>query len=152
MRQALFVVLAAALLQDGHRAAVQIWKASDIEQRGRVLATKLDDMKVASETVSTVGNRTFMVAHREGSGLAELHESQADIIMISSGRVTMIYGGEVVDGKTTAKGEVRGASIRGGTSVALGAGDVLHIPAKTPHQMKLDASAKVTYFVVKVVE
>ena len=146
------MTLFAALLQTGGRPDVQVWKASDIQQRGRVLATKLDDIKLASETIATVGNRTFMVAHREGSGVAELHETQADIIMISSGRVTMVYGGEVVDPKTTAKGEVRGPSIRGGTSVVLGPGDVLHIPAKTPHQMKLDAKATVTYFVAKVVE
>ena len=148
----LVFTLVAALLQDGSRAEVQIWKASDIQARGRALATKLDDIKLASETVSTVGNRTFMVAHREGSGVAEWHETQADIIMISSGRVTMEYGGEIVDGKVTAKGEMRGPSIRGGTSVLLGPGDVLHIPAKTPHRMKLDAKATVTYFVAKVVE
>ena len=60
--------------------------------------------------------------------------------------------GTIVDGKTTAPGEMRGASIRGGTDVKLGPGDVLHIPAKVPHQMQLAAGAQVTYFVTKVVE
>jgi hypothetical protein len=36
--------------------------------------------------------------------------------------------------------------------VKLGVGDVLHIPAKVAHQMKLDAGKHVTYFVTKVVE
>ena len=72
--------------------------------------------------------------------------------MIESGAVTMIYGGELVDGKSTAPGEIRGASIKGGTEAVLGPGDVLHIPAKTPHMMKLAPGKTVTYFVVKVVE
>ena len=72
-------------------------------------------------------------------------------MFISEGQVTMVYGGTVVDGKTTAPGQTRGSGIKGGTEVKLGPGDVLHIPAKVPHQMKLAPGAKVTYFVAKVV-
>jgi mannose-6-phosphate isomerase-like protein (cupin superfamily) len=133
-------------------ARVEVWRFDDLQSRARVLATKLDETKAASETVGVAGNRTFIVAHRQGSGLAEQHEAQADIMMITSGQATMVYGGEIVDGKTTAAGEVRGTSIRGGTSVRLGPGDVLHIPAKTPHQMQLETGSAVTYFVTKVVE
>ena len=140
------------LLQGGSTPAPQVWKASEIQERGRALAKKLDAHKVASETIATVGNRSFMVAHREGSGQVEWHEKQADIIFISSGQVTMVYGGTVIDGQTTAPGEIRGSGVRGGTEVTLGPGDVLHIPAKTPHQMKLAAGAQVTYFVTKVTE
>ncbi len=136
----------------GDPAGFHVWKSSDIAAKGVQLAAKLDANKVASETIDTVGNRTFMVAHREGSGQAEWHEKQADIIMIQSGAVTMVYGGEVVEGKTTTPGEIRGASIKGGTEVLLGPGDVLHIPAKVPHLMKLARGKKVTYFVAKVVE
>ena len=57
-----------------------------------------------------------------------------------------------VDSKTTAPGEMRGPSIRGGTEAKLSAGDVLHIPAKVAHQMILAPGAQVTYFVTKVVE
>jgi mannose-6-phosphate isomerase-like protein (cupin superfamily) len=145
------VVLAGVLAQSAP-APVKIWKATDIEGKGAELARKLDAQKVASEVISTEGNRTFMVAHREGSGLAELHDKQADVMFISRGDVTMVYGGTIVDGKTTAPGETRGAAIKGGTEVKLGPGDVLHIPAKVAHQMKLAPGAKVTYFVTKVVE
>jgi len=138
--------------QGSSSSATHVWKASEIEAKGRALSKKLDAGKVASETIATVGNRSFMVAHREGSGQAEVHEKQADVMFISSGQVTMVYGGTVVDGKTTAAGEIRGTGISGGTEVALGAGDVLHIPAGVPHQMKLAAGAQVTYFVTKVVE
>jgi mannose-6-phosphate isomerase-like protein (cupin superfamily) len=68
------------------------------------------------------------------------------------GEVTMVHGGTVVDGKTSAPGETRGSGITGGTEVRLGPGDVLHIPAKVAHQMKLAPGARVTYFVAKVAE
>jgi mannose-6-phosphate isomerase-like protein (cupin superfamily) len=141
-----------ALLAQSAPGQVRVWKASEIKEKGQALAKKLDAQKVASEIIATDGNRTFMVAHREGSGLAEWHEKQADVMMISVGDVTMVYGGTIVDEKTTAPGEKRGPSIKGGTEVKLGPGDVLHIPAQVPHQMKLDPGKQVTYFVTKVVQ
>ena len=47
---------------------------------------------------------------------------------------------------------MRGASVKGGTRQELKAGDVVHIPAGTPHQMLVAAGNTVTYFVVKVQE
>lgn len=141
-----------AVVAQAAPGTVRVWKAAELTDRGKALAQKLDAQKVASEIIATDGNRTFMVAHREGSGLAEWHEKQADIMMISVGAVTMVYGGSIVDGKTTAPGEIRGGSIKGGTEVKLGPGDVLHIPAQVPHQMKLDPGTEVTYFVAKVVQ
>src|SRR5829696_2297124 len=145
-------VILTGVLAQSVPAQVRVWKSGDIDSRGAALAKKLDAQKVASETIATEGNRTFMVAHREGSGIAEWHEKQADVMFISSGNVTMRYGGTITDAKTTAPGEMRGPSIEGATEARLGPGDVLHIPAKVPHQMILAPGAKVTYFVTKVVE
>ena len=146
------IALATVVAQAGSPGTVRVWKSTDIDSKGAALAKKLDAQKVASEVIATDGNRTFMVAHREGPGLAEVHDTQADVIVISKGEITMVYGGTVVDGKTTAPGETRGPAIKGGTEVKLGPGDILHIPAKVPHQMKLDPGKQVTYFVTKVVQ
>ncbi|HEX9368668.1 MAG TPA: hypothetical protein VF921_18700 [Vicinamibacterales bacterium] len=148
-----FTILALAVfaVQSG-AGGVRVWRTTDIAAKGAELTKRLDAQKVASEVIATEGNRTFMIAHREGSGLAEWHEKQADVMFISAGHVTMVYGGTIVDAKTTAPGEMRGASIQGGTEAKLGPGDVLHIPAKVPHQMLLAPGTKVTYFVTKVVE
>jgi mannose-6-phosphate isomerase-like protein (cupin superfamily) len=148
----LIPLMGALVMQGSGPGGVQVWKATEIHAKGATLAKKLDANKVASEVISTDGNRTFMVAHREASGLAEVHDTQADIMFITEGQITMVYGGTVVDGKTTAPGETRGSGITGGTEVQLGPGDVLTIPAKIPHQMKLAPGAKVTYFVAKVVQ
>jgi uncharacterized RmlC-like cupin family protein len=152
MRIAVAVVVALGFAAQGGSTGVHLWKAADIDAKGKTLAQKLDAQKVASEVIATEGNRKFMVAHREGSGLAEWHEKEADVMYISAGAVTMVYGGTIVDEKTTAAGEKRGSSIKGGTEAKLGTGDVLHIPAKVPHQMILAPGAQVTYFVTKVVE
>jgi mannose-6-phosphate isomerase-like protein (cupin superfamily) len=150
------IVMAIAVMmfaaQGGGPAGVHVWKSTDIAAKGNALSQKLDAQKVASEVIATEGNRKFMVAHREGSGLAEWHEKEADVMFISAGNVTMIYGGTIVDEKSTGPGERRGSAIKGGTEAKLGAGDVLHIPAKVPHQMMLAPGAQVTYFVTKVVE
>ena len=148
----MLAVLGFAIQGQGPVGGVHVWKSGDITGKGKTLAQKLDAQKVASEVIATEGNRKFMIAHREGSGLAEWHEKEADVMFISAGNVTMVYGGTIVDSKTTAAGEMRGASIRGGTEAKLGPGDVLHIPAKVPHQMMLAPGAQVTYFVTKVVE
>ena len=152
MRALVAILAVMAFGAQGGAGGVHIWRSTDITAKGTALAQKLDAQKVASEVIATEGNRTFMIAHREGSGLAEWHEKQADVMVISSGQVTMVYGGTIVDAKTTAPGEMRGPSIQGGTEARLGPGDVLHIPAKVAHQMKLAPGAKVTYFVTKVTE
>jgi uncharacterized RmlC-like cupin family protein len=152
MRSLVAILAVMTFAAQSGTGGVHVWRATDIAAKGKTLAQKLDAQKVANETLATEGNRTFMVAHREGSGLAEWHEKQADVIFISAGQITMVYGGTIVDARTTAPGEMRGASIEGGTEARLGPGDVLHIPAKVPHQMKLAPGAQVTYFVTKVIE
>ena len=152
MRLSVAILAVIAMADQGTAGGVHTWRSTDIMAKGKVLAQKLDAQKVASETIATEGNRTFMIAHREGSGIPEWHEKQADVIFISAGQITMVYGGTIVDAKTTAPGEMRGTSIQGGTEAKLGPGDVLHIPAKVPHQMMLAPGAQVTYFVTKVIE
>ena len=57
-----------------------------------------------------------------------------------------------MDGKTTAPNEMRAASIKGGEEKKLAAGDIVTIPAKVAHQVKMDTGKEFTYFVVKVTQ
>jgi mannose-6-phosphate isomerase-like protein (cupin superfamily) len=91
-----------------------------------------------------------MVAHREGPGEAEWHENQADVFFVQTGSATLVYGGSLADGKTTQPHEMRAPSITGGTERKLAAGDVVTIPAKMAHQLKVDK--EFTYFVVKITQ
>jgi mannose-6-phosphate isomerase-like protein (cupin superfamily) len=143
------VVLAAALVAADPAGFVQ-FPGKDLKGFEKKLASKVNEKKVATEQLGKFGNHSFMVAHREGPGEAELHETQADVFIVQSGEATLVVGGTVDQAKTTAPNEVRGPSIAGGEKKKLGAGDVVHIPAKTAHQVLVDAGKQLTYMVVKI--
>jgi len=97
------------------------------------------------------GGRNYMVhaSRRDAAGQAEVHEQDADIIYVLDGTATFVTGGTVVDPKTVAQGEIRGASIQGGETRKLVKGDVMIVPAGTPHWFQ-QVTAPFTYYVVKV--
>jgi mannose-6-phosphate isomerase-like protein (cupin superfamily) len=133
-------------------AGFAMWTASDIKSAGKKLAEKVDSARFSSKPLEKFGNHLTMLAHREGDGGAELHEKDADIFIVESGMATLIVGGEVVGAKTTAPNEVRGTSIKNGVEHKLAPGDIVHIAAKTPHQLLLGHGKEFTYFVIKVSE
>jgi mannose-6-phosphate isomerase-like protein (cupin superfamily) len=149
---ALALLLAGFALPAGDPPGFYLWKSAELKGFAKTLAPKMSDKMVAAETIASYGNYSFMVAHREASGEAEYHSTQADIFVVQSGEATLVVGGELVDGKTTAPNEMRAPAIKGGTEKKIAAGDVLTIPAKVAHQVKLDAGKQFTYFVVKVTQ
>jgi glc operon protein GlcG len=88
-------------------------------------------------------------SRRDGAGQAEVHAQDADIIYVLDGTATFVTGGTVVDPKTTAPDEVRGASIASGETRQLKKGDVVIVPAGTPHWFQ-KVPAAFSYYVVKV--
>ncbi|HTS62849.1 MAG TPA: hypothetical protein VMH28_12555 [Candidatus Acidoferrales bacterium] len=136
----------------GDPQGLYIWKSAELKAFSKNLAPKINDKKVATQDLDKYGNYRFMVAHREGPGEAEYHALDADIFVVQSGAATLVYGGEMVDAKTTAPNEMRGPSIKGGMEKPIAAGDIVSIPAKMPHQVKLAAGKEFTYFVVKVTQ
>jgi methyltransferase len=85
---------------------------------------------------------------REAPGQAEVHASDTDIFYVVGGAATLVTGGTMVAAETVGPGEVRGSDIAGGESRRLVAGDVIVIPAGTPHRFTA-VEAAFTYFVVK---
>jgi mannose-6-phosphate isomerase-like protein (cupin superfamily) len=152
MRKLLPLLILIPLFAAGPSGNVTVWKASDLKAKEKELVGKMSDKKMASEVLENYGNHNTMMAHREGDGEVEVHDKMADVFFMISGDATLIVGGTVVGGHPTTPGEIRGTSITGGEKKALGAGDVVHIPAKIPHQMMVANGKKVTYFVVKVEE
>jgi mannose-6-phosphate isomerase-like protein (cupin superfamily) len=136
----------------GDPAGFHYWSASELKGFSTTLGPKTTATTPGTQSLASFANYSFMMAYRKGSGQAELHETQADIIVIQSGEVTMVYGGEVVDGKSTGPHEIRGSDIRGGVERKLAAGDILTIPVKTPHMMKLDPGKDVLYMAIKVTQ
>lgn len=148
-RSALFLlaaVAAAAALPAGYTH----WTAAQIQERDKTLPAKMSKVKVSTASLGAWGNHSMSLVHREGSGQAELHETQSDILIIRDGAGSIVVGGTIPDGKRTTAHEIRGSKIEGGETQALHPGDVLHIPPRTPHQMLIEPGGKLDYYAVKV--
>ena len=98
------------------------------------------------------GNHGLAITVHSTSGIAEVHEATADVMIVQSGEATLICGGEVIDPKRTAPHEVRGTGIRNGTSVPVTTGDVIHFAAGVPHQWIIAPGHQITYLVVHIEE
>ncbi len=88
-------------------------------------------------------------SRRNAAGMVEVHARDTDVMYVLEGSATIVTGGEVVGAKTTAPGEVRGQSIRGGKEQRLAKGDVFVVPNGVPHWFR-DVPGAIQYYVVKV--
>jgi mannose-6-phosphate isomerase-like protein (cupin superfamily) len=86
---------------------------------------------------------------RDKDGQAEVHADWNDNLFVQEGEATFVTGGTPVDGKTTAPGETRGTSVKGGTSMTMRAGDYFFVPAGTTHQMLVAQGKRIRFIAVK---
>lgn len=142
------LILVPVMLSFAARATVDVYSANELQQIAHKLAQK--HARSATEDLARYGNHYFLFAFRDATGSSELHEHEADIFVIQNGDAMLVTGGKIVNPRTTKPGEIRGSSIEGGQRRHIGAGDVVHIPAGTPHQLLIESSKPFTYFVVKV--
>jgi mannose-6-phosphate isomerase-like protein (cupin superfamily) len=90
-------------------------------------------------------------SHRNGPGQVEVHDKETDVIYVIDGEATFVTGGSMVGGKVTKPGQHLGTSIDGGESHHLTKGDVIVVPAGTPHWFK-EIPGTISYYVVKVLK
>jgi len=95
------------------------------------------------------GNYRVEASRREKPGMVEIHNRDTDIIYVLDGTTTFVTGGEIIDARTVAPGEIRGTSVAGGDAHHLVKGDVIIVPAGTPHWFR-EVPAPFIYYVVKV--
>jgi mannose-6-phosphate isomerase-like protein (cupin superfamily) len=93
---------------------------------------------------------TYAVTHRDSSGGLEVHADWTDVFVVQSGSATLLTGGIVNNAREESPGEWRGGTIRGGTNAPIKAGDLVVIPAGTPHQMLLRRGERISYLALKV--
>ena len=90
----------------------------------------------------------IVLANRRGAGEVEFHEKTNHVFIIVEGEATFVTGGTLVDAKQTAPDQRRASSIQGGQSHHLTKGDVITIPAKTPHWWKEVPTKTIAYYAV----
>jgi mannose-6-phosphate isomerase-like protein (cupin superfamily) len=155
LRLSVFITVAVLSLlplaaQSVMSGAYNYWSVNQLKSYPKTLATKLNDKKLASESLGKYGNHSLQITLREASGEAEIHEKQSDVFVVQSGHATLVLGGEIVEGKPTTPGELRGTSIKGGERRELSGGDMVHISPNVPHQLLLKPGDQFTYVIVKI--
>ena len=103
-----------------------------------------------SQSLGDFKNHTAQMNHREKNGEVEVHANFTDVFVVQSGEASLMIGGTVLNGKSTAPGEIRGTTATGAEKHALHPGDIVHIPAGVPHQVILEPGKTITYFAVKI--
>lgn len=66
-------------------------------------------------------------------GRPAVHPTEAEYAIVIAGQGTLVSGGTLVDAKVSRPGLTEGSRIDGGTTRGLKPGDVMLIPAGTPH-------------------
>jgi len=143
------LLLPAMLLCAAGPSGFNVWTADEIRTHGDALKKNMKD-GLANETLANWGNHQLLEVHREATGQAEYHEKQVDLIIVRAGAGSIRIGGRILDGKTTAPNEIRGTVIEGAELHPLKEGDVMHIPARTPHQVLLETGQTLDYFAIKI--
>jgi mannose-6-phosphate isomerase-like protein (cupin superfamily) len=90
-------------------------------------------------------------SHRTGPGKVEVHDKETDVIYVIDGEANFVTGGKMIGGQVTKPGQWMGTEIRGGEAHHMTKGDVIVVPAGTPHWFK-EVPGTISYYVVKVLK
>lgn len=145
-------LLLIAMPQDTGPDGFKLWTAAALAPIVQSLNTKAasDPHHSGTERLADFDHEYFLLARREADGQAEWHENEVDVFFVQSGSATLIVGGTMPGAQTIAPHEQRADTIQGGTRHKLTTGDIVRIPARTPHQLLLDGAHDFMYFVVKI--
>lgn len=126
-------------------AGVEIWAGADLKASTDKLPSEPGAKGMSGKTLGGAS-----LWRRTQSGEAELHRTKTDLMVIEQGSATLVFGGTVVTPRTSAPNEIRGKSIQHGETRKLSPGDIIRIPAGTPHQFILEPGQQISYFALKL--
>ena len=148
LRVLMVAVVLAPVLQAAPPGFV-MWSSSELEQRDAALSTRVGQDHSARETLVDYGYPPgayrFRFIYRDADGFPKIHEDGLDVVFVKSGEGTLLVGGEMLN-----RTGVRGTGISGGFRYPLGPGDIIHIPANTPHRYLVPEGGHITYVLVRV--
>jgi mannose-6-phosphate isomerase-like protein (cupin superfamily) len=153
MMTAIRIVTAALLVVPLFAAEIPgfgLWRATELQQRHEALSKKVGPDHSARETLANYGDHRIRYLYRDADGLPEQHDKIVDVVFVQSGEGILLLGGRMLNPKGSSdSGEYMGTGIEGGERHPLGAGDVIHIPAKIPHSFLVPKGKHLTYVLVK---
>jgi mannose-6-phosphate isomerase-like protein (cupin superfamily) len=98
-------------------------------------ADRKGDAPVTAEPILLLAPYRAQLEYRPVGGAAALHEKDAELMVVLDGTGTIITGGKMVDEKRVNAANLTAPSIAAGVSRAVVKGDMILIPANTPHQV-----------------
>lgn len=111
----------------------------------RVAATMVKGGQVVSD------NGLVVLANRAVQRGAEMHGKTNHVFIIVEGEATFVTGGKLINARVISPGQTRADGIEGGQEHQLSKGDVITIPANTPHWWKdTSKTGSVGYYAVNI--
>ena len=98
-------------------------------------ADRKGDAPLVAEPILSMAPYRAQLEYRPGTSPAAVHEKDAELMVVLQGAGNIVTGGKVVDEKRNNANNLGGSSITGGNSQAVVVGDMLIVPANTPHQV-----------------
>jgi mannose-6-phosphate isomerase-like protein (cupin superfamily) len=98
-------------------------------------ADRKGDAPLVAEPILSLAPYRAQLEYRPGISPAAVHEKDAELMVVLEGTGNIVTGGKLVDEKRNNANNLGGSSITGGNSQAVVKGDMLIVPANTPHQV-----------------
>lgn len=130
----------------------QVFSGREVAAQMSSLVGKAKSAGSSGAKLGDYSSHAIELSVRSKSGGAEVHAHFDDIFYVIQGRATLITGGTVLNGSASSDGESHGSGIRKGHSRLIQKGDIVNIPAGTPHQLKIAPGDVYAAIVVKVRE
>ena len=111
-------------------------------------AAKVNELFAKPGALANGSDFTASIARRTAAGQVEIHAKETDIFYIVDGSATFVTGGTMVGGKETRPNQMLGTDITGGQTHQLKKGDVITVPAKTPHWWKEVPTKTIAYYAI----
>lgn len=131
---------------------VQVFSAATIQSQTAALIASARTSGSSGTTLVDYSSHAIEISVRTKSGGAEVHAHFDDIFLVTKGTATLITGGTVIGPKAEKNGETKGQGIRDGHAQTISKGEVVHIPAGTPHQLILAPGSRYASIVIKIRE
>jgi mannose-6-phosphate isomerase-like protein (cupin superfamily) len=98
-------------------------------------ADRKGDAPLVAVPILSMAPYRAQLEYRPGTSPAAVHEKDAELMVVLEGTGNIVTGGKLVEEKRNNANNLGGSSITGGNSQAVVKGDMLIVPANTPHQV-----------------
>jgi|ERR1700739_1205899 len=104
----------------------------------------------ASEELKAFPGHNAMLSVRQRSGMAEVDEECAQLLIVLEGRAAMVTGCKIEEISPARTGQVTNSTSSSGSRQELRAGDVFHVAPGTPYQLLLAGDRTLGCLVIRI--